>query len=302
MEFKDYYQILGVPRNADEKTIKRAYRELARKYHPDTNAKDKSLEEKFREINEAYQVLSNPDKRAKYDQLGSNWEELSQRTAYTGGEPFADFDIGQAPFSDFFRVFFGGNDVMSGFTQAKRRARRIKGEDALVRVEITLEEAFNGSTRSLDLRMNRKQKRLEVKIPAGVENGTRIRLRGQGYPSSSGGEAGDLYLEVKILPHPYFERKGADVYIEIPVTLAEAVLGAKIEVPSLKDKVLLSIPPETQNGALIRLKGLGFPPAGAEYVKVKVVLPDHLSMEEKKLFEELKKHESKNPRAHMGLA
>lgn len=302
MEFKDYYQTLGVPRNADEKTIKRAYRELARKYHPDTNAKDKSLEEKFREINEAYQVLSDPDKRAKYDQLGSNWEELSQRTAYTGGEPFADFDIGQAPFSEFFRVFFGEGDGIPGFTQTKRRTRRIKGEDAVVKTEISLEEAYKGCSRSLDLRMNGQRKKLEVKIPPGVEDGTRIRLRGQGYPSPTGGEAGDLYLEVRILPHPQFVRKGADVYIEVPIALTEAVLGAKIEVPSLKGKVVLSIPPETQNETLIRLKGLGFPPSGAQFVKVKVVLPEHLSVEEKRLFEELKKYERRNPRAHMGLA
>ncbi|MGB9833532.1 MAG: DnaJ C-terminal domain-containing protein [bacterium] len=303
MEFKDYYKILGVPRDADENTIKRAYRELAKKYHPDLNPGNKASEEKFREINEAYEVLSDPEKRAKYDQLGANWEELSQRVKYTGPEaPFGfDFDLGNAPFSEFFRVFFGnGGFDVPGFTQTRTRKAR-KGEDIHTSVEITLEEAFRGSTRTIEYSLGGKRKTLEVKIPPGIEPGTKIRLKAQGYPSQFGGQPGDMYLEVKVAPHPYFQLKGKDIYLEVPVTLTEAVLGAKIEVPSLKGKVLLNIPPETQNGTTFRLKGLGLPPTGDQYVKVNVVLPQNLTLEEKRLFEELKKYERTNPRKHLGL-
>jgi curved DNA-binding protein len=304
MEFKDYYKILGVPRDADEKTIKRVYRELAKKYHPDLNPGNKAIEEKFREINEAYEVLSNPEKRAKYDQLGANWEELSQKVKYTGREaPFGfDFDLGNAPFSEFFQVFFGnGGFHIPGFSQVKSR-RVKKGEDVFASVEISLEEAFRGSTRTIEFQMGGRKRTLEVKIPAGIESGTKIRLRGQGHPGPPGGQAGDMYLEVKILPHPYFQLKGKDVYLDVPITLTEAVLGTKIEVSSLKGKVLLTIPPETQNGTTFRLKSLGMLPSGDQYVRVNVILPQNLSPEEKKLFEELKKYEKTNPRTRMGLS
>ncbi len=303
MEFKDYYKILGVPRDADENTIKRAYRELAKKYHPDLNSGNKAAEEKFREINEAYEVLSDPQKRAKYDQLGANWEELSQRVKYTGPEaPFGfEFDLGNAPFSEFFRVFFGnGGFDIPGFTQTGTR-RAKKGQDINSTVEISLEEAFRGSVRRIEFSLGGKKRALEVKIPPGIEPGTKIRLKGQGYPSPSGGQPGDLYLEVKIAPHHLFQLKGKDVYLEVPVTLTEAVLGAKIEIPSLKGKVILNIPPQTQNGTNFRLKGLGLPPSGDQYVKVNVVLPQNLTPEEMKIFEELKKFEKTNPRKNLGF-
>ncbi|MCR4428216.1 MAG: J domain-containing protein [Caldiserica bacterium] len=303
MEFKDYYKILNVPRDADENTIKRAYRELAKKYHPDLNPGNKAAEEKFREINEAYEVLSDPQKRAKYDQLGENWEELSQRVKYTGPEaPFGfEFDLGNAPFSEFFRVFFGnGGFDIPGFTQSRTRRIR-RGEDINAALEISLEEAFRGSTRTIEYSLGGKRRTLEVKIPPGIEPGTKIRLKGQGYPSPSGGQPGDLFLEVKIAPHPYFQLKGKDIYLEVPITLTEAVLGAKIEIPSLKGKVILNIPPQTQNGTTFRLKGLGLPPSGDQYVKVNVVLPQDLTPEEMKLFGELKKIEKTNPRKHLGV-
>jgi curved DNA-binding protein len=303
MEYKDYYQILNVARNADEKTIKRAYRELVKKWHPDTNTKDKTLEAKMRDVNEAYSVLSNPEKRAKYDQLGANWEELSRQAETSGGPgATADYDLGSSPFSDFFRVFFADQGFdRPGYTATTRRTRKRKGEDLHGSVQISLEEAFHGSAREIQVDFGGSKKSLSVKIPAGIENGTRIRLRGQGYPGSSGGEPGNLYLEVQISSHPTFERRGNDLYTEIPITLSEAMLGARIEVPSLKGKVLLTVPPETQNATTFRLKGLGMPPKGDQYVKVKVILPDQLNSEQKRLFEELEKFDQSKPRACLGL-
>ncbi|MCX5977188.1 MAG: DnaJ domain-containing protein [Coprothermobacterota bacterium] len=305
MEYKDYYQVLGVPRDADEKSIRRAYRDLARKCHPDTNRQDKSLEEKFRQINEAYQVLSNADKRAKYNQLGANWEQLSQQTAYPGPQQgnWQQFDVGQSDFSDFFRAFFSENAESSGYSAAstrRRSPRKRKGEDVDAVVEISLEEAFNGSLRPISFILGGTARTLEVKIPAGVEEGARIRLRGQGYPSTSGGEPGDLYLMVRIAPHPYFERKGLDLFLDLPVTLGEAMLGAKVEAPSLKGPVMVTIPAETQNGVTIRLRGLGLPPGGDQYLKVKVVLPQEITSQEKKLFQELKALDRTQPRSCLG--
>ncbi len=200
MEYKDYYQILGVTRNADEKAIKRAYRELVKKLHPDTNAKDKTLEAKMRDVNEAYSVLSNPEKRVKYDQLGANWEELSRQTETSSGfQSTADYDLGSSPFSDFFRAFFSDQGFDTpGYTTTTRRTRKRKGEDLQGSVQISLEEAFHGSMREIQVDFGGNKKSLSVKIPPGIENGTRIRLRGQGYPGSSGGEPGNLYLEVQI--------------------------------------------------------------------------------------------------------
>jgi DnaJ-class molecular chaperone len=305
MEYKDYYQVLGVPRDADEKSIRRAYRDLARKCHPDTNRQDKSLEEKFRQINEAYQVLSNADKRTKYDQLGANWEQLSQQTTYPGPQQgsWQQFDVGQSDFSDFFRAFFSENAegaAYPGASARRRNPRKRRGEDIDAVVEISLEEAFHGSSRPIQLKLGEAVRTLEVKIPAGVEEGTRIRLRGQGYPSSGGGEPGDLYLMIRIAAHPYFERKGLDLYLELPVTLGEAMLGAKVEAPSLKGPVMVTIPAETQNGITIRLRGLGLPPGGDQYLKVKVVLPQELTGQEKKLFQELKAMDRTQPRSSLG--
>lgn len=305
MEYKDYYQVLGVPRDADDKSIRRAYRGLARQYHPDTNHQDKSLEEKFRQINEAYQVLSNAEKRTKYDQLGANWEQLSQQTTYPGPQQgsWQQFDVGQSDFSDFFRVFFSESAEATDYpgTSARRRnPRKRKGEDVDAVVEISLEEAFHGSSRPISFILGETARTLEVKIPAGVEEGTRIRLRGQGYPSTSSREPGDLYLMVRIAPHPYFERKGLDLFLDLPVTLGEAMLGAKVEAPSLKGPVMVAIPAETQNGVTIRLRGLGLPPGGDQYVKVKVVLPQKITSQEEKLFQELKALDRTQPRSHWG--
>ena len=305
-EFKDYYKILGVGRNADQKTISQAYRRLARQYHPDVNPGDKAAEEKFKEINEAYQVLSDPEKRARYDQMydyyargGVDWQEVFRRgrtyRAPTGEWTiFGDLgDLFEGPFagfSDFFREFFAdlGERV---------RAHPGWGEPLEAEVEITLEEAFRGTRRRLEVRADGSTYPIEVSIPPGVHDGDRVRV--------SVPRIGELYAKVRIKPHPLFERKGDDLYIEVPVTLAEAVLGAEIEVPTLDGKVTMRVPPETQNGQVFRLKGLGMPKKqggrGDELVRIKVVLPTKLSPREREaLAETLRRLKQENPRAPLG--
>lgn len=304
MEYKDYYQILGVPKSADEKEIRQAYRRLARKYHPDVNPGNKAAQEKFKEINEANDVLSDPDKRKKYDALGSNWQQYEQYQRAGGQGPFQwgggqyrtitpeEFqnmfgglggqDLGG--FSDFFRTFFGG-----GFGGARANARLRRGEDIEQVIEIPLEDAYRGATRVLQT----DQRRLEVKIPAGVKTGSKIRLAGEGMPGANGTAPGDLYLRVQIAPHPTFERQGDDLHCEIPVALYTALLGGEVSVPTLKGKLALRIPPETQTGKTFRMTGQGMPRLnqahafGDLYAAVRVVLPENLSAKERELIEKL---------------
>ncbi|MGQ9518452.1 MAG: DnaJ C-terminal domain-containing protein, partial [Anaerolineae bacterium] len=293
--------ILGVDRGASQEEIKKAYRRLARTYHPDVNPGDKEAEQRFKEINEAYEVLSDPEKRAKYDQLGAHWQQWQQ-----AGRSAADFDwsqwfagapggvrvefrdlsdlfgqgFGSSGFSDFFEAIFGG----MGRTRTTSR-----GQDVEHEVEITLEEAYRGTTRVLQV----DGRRLEVKIPAGVKTGSRVRIAGEGAPGFGGGPRGDLFLKVKVLPHPAFARKGDDLYCEVDVDLYTALLGGEVRVPTLEGQVALRIPPETQAGRTFRLKGLGMPSLqnpshkGDLYVKVRVKLPEKLSDREKSLFREL---------------
>ncbi len=313
MQYRDYYQILGVPKNADEKEIKKAYRKLARQYHPDKNPGNKRAEERFKEVNEAYEVLSDPQKRQKYDQFGADWDKFSraggnpndfwsQWTQQQGGqaytrtvspEEFAQMFGGSgfggsSGFSDFFEALFGGlgrqqSGGFSGFgrQEATRQPQRQEHE-----IEVTLEEAFHGSTRVLTWEDGRS---LQAKIPRGVKTGSKIRLSGQG----SGG--GDLYLTVKVQPHPIYERDGNDLKMKLPVGLYTAVLGGKVDVPTLDKTVKLTIPPETPNGKTFRLAGLGMPhlrqpdQRGDLYVTVEVQLPVHLTFKEKELFQELRK-------------
>ncbi len=323
MAGKDYYEILGVGRNASEKEIKQAYRSLARKHHPDINPGDKSAEAKFKEINAAYEVLSNPEKRKKYDQFGEQWEYADQ-FAKSGGQERVrwDFDRGGTSFEygdlsgfgDIFSSLFGDSGIGS---RAKRGPRH--GQDLESPIEVTLEEAYHGSTRLMQLQTqeactacggtgrvgNRvcticggagvklNPRRLEVKIPAGVRDGSRIRIAGEGGPGLAGGKKGDLYLVVKVLTHKLFERKGDDLYAEISVPLATAILGGEVRLPTLNGNISLSIPPETQNGKAFRLAGKGMPQLGNNkygnmFAKVKVVLPTKLTEEEKKLFEKLR--------------
>ncbi|MFQ6059249.1 MAG: DnaJ C-terminal domain-containing protein [Anaerolineae bacterium] len=311
MEYKDYYKILGVDRKATQKEIKQAYRRLARKHHPDINPGDPSAQERFKEINEAYEVLSDPEKRRKYDQLGASWYQWQR----VGGRP-QDFDWSQwfatpgggrihvqygtledlddlfgdlGGFSDFFQRIFGGMGAgpRSGTWGARSVPRR--GQDIEQEVEITLEEAFHGTTRLLQ----KDGRRLEVKIPPGVDTGSRVRVAGEGGAGIGGGPKGDLYLRVKVAPHRTFERRGDDLYCQVPVDLYTALLGGEVRVPTLKGDLMLKIPAETQNGRTFRLRGQGMPHLrdhqrrGDLYAKVEVQLPRKLTDREKELFREL---------------
>jgi DnaJ-class molecular chaperone len=289
MAGKDYYTILGVNRNASEREIKQAYRRLARQYHPDVNPGDKSAEEKFKQINEAYEVLSDKENRQKYDQFGDQWQYADQ---------FARAGWQQAPSWDFSqggtRVYFGEGDFGSlfddllGSFRSRRQAQPRRGQSLEYPVEVTLEEAYHGTTRTLSFEDG---KHLEVKIPAGVRDGSRVRLAGKGIPGA-GGTSGDLYLVVSVKPHPMFERRGDDLYVGVSVPLVVAMLGGEVQVPTLKGKLALKVPSETQNGRTFRLAGQGMPHLGNSsrgdlLAKVKVVLPTKLSTKEKELFKQL---------------
>jgi molecular chaperone DnaJ len=323
MAGKDYYQILGVNRNASEKEIKQAFRRLARKYHPDLNSGDKSAEAKFKEINAAYEVLSNPEKRKKYDQFGEQWEYADQ-FAKSGGQERVRWDFGKGGTTFEYGDLSGFGDILSslfgdsGLGSRMRRGPR-RGQDIESPVEVTLEEAYHGSTRMMQLQTGEPctacggtgrvgnrvcticngaggkitPKRLEVKIPAGVRDGSRIRIAGEGGSGLAGGSKGDLYLVVKVLPHKLFERKGDDLYTEVSVPLATAILGGEVRLPTLNGNLSLKIPPETQNSKVFRLAGKGMPQLGNSkhgnmFAKVKVILPTNLTEEEKKLFERLR--------------
>lgn len=318
MEYKDYYAILGVSKNATEDEIKKAYRKLARKHHPDVNPGDATAENKFKDINEAQEVLLDPEKRKLYDRFGSQWEQYQRaggqaqdfdwsqwqgqpgaQRGYTrtvNPEEFEELFGAQGGFSDFFESLFGGSmggrpgsSDFGGFARQQVRSRR--GRDQEHTVEITLEEAFHGTTRTLEWEDGRK---IEAKIPRGVKNGSKVRLGGQGGLGSSGGQAGDLYLKVKVQPHDRFQREGDDLKTTVPVDLYTAVLGGKVSVSSLDRTVSLTIPPETDNGKQFRLRGLGMPnlrnpdKRGDLYAVVSIQIPHNLNEEEKKLFSQLK--------------
>jgi molecular chaperone DnaJ len=323
MANKDYYQILGVSRNASEKEIKQAYRRLARKHHPDLNPGDKSAEARFKEMNAAYEVLSNPEKRKKYDQFGDQWE-YAEQFAKAGGQGGVRWDVGKggttfeygdvSGLGDIFSSLFGDAGIGSRMRRGPQR-----GQDVESPVEISLEEAYHGSRRVIQLQTTEPctacegtgrvgnrvctmcsgtggkvvPRRLEVKIPPGVKDGSRIRMAGEGAPGRAGGSKGDLYLVVRVLLHKLFERKGDDLYTEVPVPLATAILGGEVGLPTLNGNLSLKIPPETQNGKVFRLAGKGMPQLGKDnygnmFAKVNVVLPTNLTEEERRLFERLR--------------
>ncbi|MBE3559667.1 MAG: J domain-containing protein [Ktedonobacteraceae bacterium] len=323
MDYKDYYKILGVARGAGTDEIKKAFRKLARKYHPDVNPGDRKAEEKFKEINEAYEVLSDPDKRRKYDTLGPNWQEqfsgAGRRTyQYSGqGAPFG-FEPGSG-FSDFFEVLFGRGAPSAGSSRMRSDMRRRAGDNIEQPVEVTLQEAYVGGSRTFNIQSTEecslcrgtgetggrtctncggqgilpRNKRIQVKIPAGVDNGSKIRVAGEGQPGIGGGPRGDLYLVISVRPDAQFERKGDDLYTDVKVELVTAMLGGEALVPTPDGrKLMLTIPPETQNDSTFRLVGKGMPRLRGEgrgnlYVRVKVMLPMHLSAEERALFAQL---------------
>jgi curved DNA-binding protein len=333
MEFKDYYSTLGVAKTATEKEIKQAYRKLARKHHPDVNPGDKAAEAKFKAINEAYEVLGDPPKRKKYDELGSNWRMYEQAGAPSGAGPgaggawnvnfggggpqgggfrtmteqemrdmFGDSD----PFSDFFHTFFGGAAGPTGGAEGGRsrgtssggRARARQGRDVEHELELGLEDAYNGAMRRLSMTHDGQARTVDVRIPPGVGEGSRVRVGGEGEHGTGGAQSGDLYLRIRLTPHPKFERKGRDLYTHVSVTLTTAVLGGEAEIQTLAAKpVRLKIPPTTQNGQVFRLKGHGMPAVGKPdehgdlYVTVDVDLPRSLTPEQKAHFEALQKLE-----------
>lgn len=306
MASKDLYKILGVSKTASDKDIKQAYRKLARQYHPDVNPGNKSAEEKFKDINNAYEILSDPEKRKKYDQFGDKWEHADQFTG-AQGNPFSGFSgFRNAGGDDFSYQYVDMSDlgdlgdIFKGFTGGfggkGRSPRPRQGRDIEASTDITLEEAFNGTTR---LMQDSSGRRIEVKIPAGVKNGGRIKVSGKGEPGMAGGPSGDLYLTVVIQEHPVFQLKGNDIHVEVPVPLTDAVLGGEASIPTPRGKNLaLKIPPETQNGKVFRLAGQGMPEIGKDakgdlFAKVKIVLPENLTEREKELFRQLRESRQK---------
>ena len=324
MEFKDYYSTLGVAKAATEKEIKQAFRKLARKFHPDVNPGDKAAETKFKEINKAYEVLGDPAKRKKYDELGANWRMYEQAGAAGGAGPFPggwNVNVGGAPgggyrtmtqeemeemfgdstpFSDFFTTFFGGGFEGAGAGAARGarggRTRQRAGRDVEHELELTLEDAFHGTTRRLALTHDGHARTVDVRIPAGVGDGSRVRVSGEGEHGVGGAASGDLYLRVRLASHPVFERKGRDLYAKVPVLVTTAVLGGEAEVQTLAGKpARLRIPSMTQNGQVFRLKGFGMPAVGKTnergdlYARVDVQMPTQLSSEERAHYEALAK-------------
>lgn len=328
MEFQDYYKTLGVSRDASEKEIHRAFRKLARQHHPDLNPNDAAAEARFKAINEAHEVLGDPEKRKQYDRFGADWQRYQQSGA--AAQEGADFSqwftgrpgrtrveyheangSGAGDFSDFFESLFGG--------RTRSRAMPQRGQDQEYEVELTLEEVDRGTTRLLDLQLTdqcpvcqgggisggricgncqgagwiARTKRLEARIPPGMPDGGRVRLAGQGGAGAFGGPSGDLYLRVRILPHPRFERDGANLRTTVEVPLYTAMLGGEVMVPGLAGQLALRIPPETQNGRTFRLRGKGLARdtagnRGDLLARVQVVLPTGLSERERELFGQLR--------------
>jgi DnaJ-class molecular chaperone len=338
VKFHDYYETLGVQRAATTDEIKKAYRKLARQYHPDVNPNDKSAEEKFKEISEAYEVLSDPEKRKRYDQLGAGWKAGADFTPPPGWTPWEGVRVeygdigdifgaaGAGGFSDFFETLFG---VKSGGTRGVPFAMR--GRDVEAEMEIPLEDAHRGATRTITIQaaapcptcngsgavgnkpcptcrgagIVRRPRTLDVNIPAGVRNGSVIRLAGQGEPGMGGAPPGDLLLRLRLKPHRLFSvTSEGDVQIELPVAPWETALGASVNVPTLDGSVEMSIPAGAQGGQRLRLRGQGLNRRGGgrgdEYVRLKIVIPQKLSEKEKELFEQLASESRFNPRELIG--
>lgn len=291
MEYKDYYKILGVERSASQDEIKKAYRKLAVKYHPDKNPDDKVAEEKFKEISEAYQVIGNADSRKKYDELGANWKQY-ENAGFNGfgggGQGFS-----ASGFSDFFDMFFGGQGGGAGFDirdfmgGGRRSSRPAKGSDLNATINMTLLEAYQGSQRMLDLNGNT----IKITIKPGVRDGQVLRIKGKGNPGRNGGDNGDLLIKVVITNDPVYQRDGDDLIKNINIDIYTAILGGKITVNTLKGDVNVPIKPQTQNNSTLRLKGLGMPHYGKEgtgalLLKVQLLLPEHFSQKELELIKE----------------
>jgi DnaJ-class molecular chaperone len=344
-EIKDYYQTLGVQRGASEDEIKKAYRKLARKFHPDLNPGDKTAEEQFKQVQAAYDVLSNPEDRKLYDQYGENWRavkagggppppgwEGAQRSQSGGGPGAGGFDFNFDYSGDFGGFRGGGGEGFDIFEEIfsragrGRTARRARGRDIEAELELSLEEAHRGGRRTLQMQTSEvcptcngtgikdgktcetcggagevlRPKTIEVNIPAGVRDGSTIRLAGQGGAGSDGSEHGDLYLHIRLRPHPLFRVNDDDLEVELPIAPWEAALGAKVEAPTIDGKVEVTVPPGTNTGQRLRLRGQGLNKRkggrGDEYVRVKIVVPKELNAEERRLYEELQRVSRFDPR------
>ena len=333
MDFKDYYQVLGVEKGVNEDEIRKAFRKLARRHHPDVNPGDASAEAKFKELNEAYEVLRDSEKRRKYDALGANWRqyEHAQPGHPGGGAPFGgagwpdgdlrwNVNVGARPggqsmsedevrdmlggqgFSDFFETFFGGGTARSS---GRTGARKRRGRDVEYPLELSLEEVFQGVTRRLSLRTSsgEQARTVEVKIPPGVKDGSRVRVAGEGEPGTQGAGAGDLHLRVRVRPHPVFELKGQNLYAKTEIPVTTAVLGGNAEVHTLDGKpVRLKIPAATQSGQIFRLKGKGMPgprrrtSRGDLFATVQVTIPTRLSVQARGHYEDLAALEATQPK------
>jgi DnaJ-class molecular chaperone len=333
----NYYEILGVKKDASQKEVTSAYRKLARKFHPDVNPGDKTAEERFKDINRAYEVLSDAEKRAKYDRYGENWEqaEAFERARQAAGAGNGGFQSFSFDLNDFLRQQGGRGGGMGGFESVledifgigARRRGPMRGQNVEYVTEITLEEAFHGASRTLNLQREEQcatcggtghiasavchvcggqgltvqPRRLEVKIPKGAREGTRVRLAGEGSAGTAGGPRGDLYVVVRLRPHPRFERRGDDLIVEAAVPLEDAVLGGEVPVETIDGKrIAVKIPELTQNGRMIRLSGLGMPKLdtkgrGDLLVRVRVVLPDKLTARQRELFEKLREERRRAP-------
>jgi curved DNA-binding protein len=301
---RDYYEVLGVAKSASEADLRKAYRELARKYHPDRNPGDKEAETKFKEVNQAYDVLGDAKKRAQYDQFGADFEQAGARGPGGpgaggfhfrwgepgGGQDFSQFDFGDA--NSIFEELLKQQAAQQGSRRSGRRGRRTPAQDVEQDAEIDFHLAAHGG--KLELRRSDGGV-IDLDIPAGIADGAKLRLRGQGV----GG--GDLYIRIHIRPHPYFRREGQDLIVELPVSLGEAVLGAKVDVPTIEGMITLSIPPGASGGQRLRLRGQGLPKPGGErgdlYVQMKVIVPRNIDDRSRELFEEFIRRNPLNPRA-----
>ncbi|TVR00675.1 MAG: J domain-containing protein [Desulfovibrionales bacterium] len=322
VSFKDYYQLLDVSKTASQDELSKAYKKMARKYHPDLNPDNAEAEKKFKEINEAYEVLKDPEKRRLYDSLGPNWQhgqnfqpppgfDSSRFGSYTSGGP--QFEGGFGGFSDFFETIFGGQfrgeqDFQDDPFGGGFRPRQARGRDVEVGMELPLEDAFSGGSRTISFQeqvvgpdgMPRMEtKSLQVNIPAGIKNGSRIRLAGQGSPGMRGGPSGDLYLKIKIAPHPKFKLEGNSLVYDLPLAPWEAVLGAKVRVPTLAGDVEMTIPAGTSSGQKLRLRGKGLGKGadqGDQLIRVMIAVPKTLTEEERALWSQLAQASTFHPR------
>ncbi|MFG0333884.1 MAG: DnaJ C-terminal domain-containing protein [Maioricimonas sp. JB049] len=306
----DYYKVLGVPRSANQAEIRKAYKKIARENHPDNRPGDKAAEERFKQAAEAYDVLGDEDKRKQYDQFGEAYKYAGQgqrpfQGGFRGGAgqqiDLEDLFGGGVDLGDLFGGAFGGAGGRAGAGR-QRPPRAKKGDDHRTRIQVPFQTAADGGTHELALQRDGRTERLSVKIPPGVRDGSVIRLAGEGSPGINGGPSGDLLVTIDVAPHPWFRRDGDHVLLEVPVSLTEAALGAKVDVPTLSEgQVSLTIPPGTSSGTKLRLRDKGFPNAktkerGDQLVSIKIIVPRELDDRSRKLLQELARELPQNPR------